>query len=200
MIRRLPLIPTLIVAAAAAAMIALGIWQIGRAREKEALLARYATARNLPPITYPTGPIADDKLPLFRHATGMCLRPVGRRVTAGASRGGEPGYAIIVECSTGLEGPGLAVELGWSKNPNAKVAWPGGPVSGIIAPDKRSRMRLVAASAPAGLEPSAPPSLQSIPNNHRSNAIQWFLFAALAVGIYALAVRKRLQGAAPPKP
>lgn len=197
MIRRLPLIPTLVVAAAAAIMIALGIWQIGRAKQKDALVARYAAAQNMPPISYPAGPIGDEQLPLFRHATALCLRPVAKRVTAGSNLAGEPGFAVIVDCSTGAEGPGLAVELGWSKNPNAKVNWPGGLVSGIIAPDKRSRMRLVAATPPPGLEPSARPSLASIPNNHRSYAVQWFLFAALAVGIYLLANRKRLAEAPP---
>jgi cytochrome oxidase assembly protein ShyY1 len=53
-------------------------------------------------------------------------------------------------------------------------------------------MRLVAASAPPGLEPSAPPSLSTIPNNHRSYAAQWFAFALTALVIYGLAVRKRL--------
>ena len=112
-------------------------------------------------------------------------------VVAGENRAGEPGYAHIVECSTGAEGPGMSVEVGWSKDPNAKVNWAGGPVSGIIAPDSRKRMRLVAASAPPGLEPSAAPSINSIPNNHRSYALQWFSFAAIALIIYGLAVRKR---------
>ena len=62
---------------------------------------------------------------------------------------------LIVDCVTGAEGPGMSVEVGWTKNPNAAVNWPGGPVSGIIAPDRKSRMRLVAATAPPGLEPSA---------------------------------------------
>jgi cytochrome oxidase assembly protein ShyY1 len=87
----------------------------------------------------------------------------------------------------------MSVEVGWSKDPNAKVSWAGGPVSGIIAPDRVMRMRLVAASAPPGLQPSAPPSLSSIPNNHRSYALQWFAFAAIALIIYGLAVRKRLK-------
>ena len=52
-------------------------------------------------------------------------------------------------------------------------------------------MRLVAASAPPGLEPSAEPSLSSIPNNHRFYALQWFAFALIALVIYGLAVRKR---------
>ena len=88
----------------------------------------------------------------------------------------------------------MSVEVGWSKNPNASIGWLGGPVSGIIAPDRLTRMRLVAGSAPQGLEPSAPPSIASIPNNHRSYAIQWFSFAAIALVIYGLVLRKRLKG------
>ncbi len=87
----------------------------------------------------------------------------------------------------------MSVELGWSKNPNARPGWRGGPVSGIIAPDRLTRMRLVAATAPPGLEPSAPPSLSSIPNNHRSYAVQWFSFATIALVIYGLALRKRAK-------
>ena len=73
---------------------------------------------------------------------------------------------------------------------------PGGPiegglVSGMIAPDRISRMRLVAATPGPGLEASAPPSPDIIPNNHFSYAIQWFLFAGIAVVIYVLALRWR---------
>lgn len=191
MARRLPIVPTIIVALAVALMIGLGIWQLQRAKWKEGLLAQYAAAQKLPPIAWPTIPLKTDQLPLFRSATGVCLRPVGRRAMAGENRAGEPGYVQIIDCTTGAEGPGMSVEVGWSKNPNAKVNWSGGPVSGIIAPDRRTGMRLVAASAPPGLEPSAPPSLDTIPNNHRSYAVQWFSFAAIALLIYVLAVRKR---------
>jgi surfeit locus 1 family protein len=52
-------------------------------------------------------------------------------------------------------------------------------------------MRLVAASAGPGLMASAPPSPAIIPNNHFSYAIQWFLFAGIAVTIYLLALRQR---------
>jgi surfeit locus 1 family protein len=193
MIKRLPVVPTTIVVAAVALMIGLGVWQLHRAQWKEGLLARYAAAEKLPPITFPTVPLHDDQLPLFRHATGVCLRIVGQRASVGENRTGEPGYAHIVDCTTGAEGPGMSVEVGWSKNPNAKVNWQGGPASGIIAPDRRMRMRLVADSAPPGLEPSAAPSISSIPNNHRSYALQWFAFAGIALLIYGLAVRKRLK-------
>ena len=191
MIKRLPIIPTIIVLAAVATMIGLGVWQLRRAQWKEGLLGRYGAAAQEPPIIFPTVPLSNDQLPLFRHATGVCLRVVSHRAQAGENRSGEPGYVHIVDCSTGAEGPGMSVEVGWSKNPNARVTWAGGPVSGIIAPDRLTRMRLVAASAPPGLEPSAPPSLASIPNNHRSYALQWFAFAATALIIYALALRKR---------
>jgi cytochrome oxidase assembly protein ShyY1 len=187
----LPIAATIIVAAAIALMIGLGIWQLQRAKWKEELLAQYSKAQEEPPITWPTVPLRADQLPLFRHATGVCLRPVAARAIAGENKAGEPGYVQIVECTTGAEGPGMSVEVGWSKNPNAKVNWAGGPVSGIIAPDRTSGMRLVAASAPPGLEPSAPPSLGSIPNNHRSYALQWFTFAAIALIIYGLALKRR---------
>ena len=193
MIRRLPLIPTIMVLAAVALMIGLGLWQLQRAKWKEGLLAKYAQAERLPPIVFPTVPTPDSELPLFRNATGVCLRVVGQRAQAGENRAGEPGYVHIVDCSTGAEGPGMSVEVGWSKDPNAMVNWAGGPVSGIIGPDRQMRMRLVAAGAPPGLEPSALPSLSSIPNNHRFYALQWFAFAIIALVIYGLAVRKRLK-------
>jgi cytochrome oxidase assembly protein ShyY1 len=189
--RRLPLVPTIVVAAAVALMIGLGVWQLQRAKWKEGLLARYALAEKLPPIVWPTVPLKDAELPLFRHATGMCVKPVSQRAQAGENRSGEPGYVHILDCATGAEGPGMAVEVGWSKNPNAKINWAGGPVSGVISPDRHARMRLVAASSPPGLEPSAEPSLSSIPNNHRFYALQWFAFGLIALVIYGLAVRKR---------
>ena len=193
--RRLPIIPTIVVAAAVAVMIGLGVWQIQRARWKESLIAKYAEAEKAPPIAFPTVPTQNADLPLFRHATGVCLGVVGQRAVAGENLAGEPGYVHILDCATGAEGPGMAVEVGWSKDPNAKVNWSGGPVTGVIGPDRRSRMRLVAGSAPPGLETSAPPSLESIPNNHRSYALQWFSFALIALIIYGLAVRKRLKDA-----
>ena len=194
-LRRLPVLPTILVAAAVATMIGLGFWQIRRAHDKEALLARYAAARNLAPIVWPTVPI-DEPLPLFRKASGTCLRVTGYRTRPGQSVGGEPGFLIIADCATGAEGPGMPVELGWSKDPNAGRGWRGGAIAGVIAPDRDNRMRLVAEAPLQGLAASAPPSTDSIPNNHRSYAVQWFLFALVAAVIYAIALRNRLV--APP--
>lgn len=189
---KIPILPTLLVALAVATMVGLGIWQIGRAQWKDELIEQYRIAAKLPPIAFPTAPTTAPP-PLFRWATGYCLKPVTHRATAGHNRAGESGYAHIVHCSTGAEGPGMAVEIGWSKDPAAKWQWPGGLVTGMIAPDRHHRIRLVAASAPPGLGPSALPSLETIPNNHRMYAVQWFLFAAIAVLIYFLALRKRLR-------
>ena len=190
MIRKLPLLPTILVGLAAAVMIGLGIWQLDRREQKESLLAAYRAAEGLPPIGWPALP-PKEPLPLFRHATGNCLQVMGFRTAAGQNERGEPGYLVIADCRTGAEGPGMAVELGWSKNPNAGKDYRGGLVSGLVAPDGVSRMRLVAASPGPGLAASAPPSPDTIPNNHLSYAIQWFLFAGIAVIIYTLALRQR---------
>ena len=200
MTRRIPIVATLLVALAVLTMIGLGVWQLQRAGEKKALLARYATAQALPPIAYPTVPLAEP-LPLFRHATGVCLRPVGKREVAGANATGETGYAHIVDCATGAEGPGMSVEVGWSKDPSAKWRWNGGPVSGIIVPDRRTRMRLVAATAPPGLQPSKVPDVGSAspvsPAGHYGYAATWFSLAVVALIIYALALGKRRRKETP---
>jgi cytochrome oxidase assembly protein ShyY1 len=197
MTKRLPLIPTIVVLGAVAVLVWLGVWQLQRAAWKEDLLARYARAEKLPPIAFPTVPLRDDQVPLFRHATGVCLRVAGRRAIGGENQAGEPGYVHILDCATGAEGPGLSVEVGWSKDPNAAVNWAGGPVSGIIVPDRRSRMRLVAASAPPGLQPSKTPDVSTAspvsPAGHRGYAATWFALAMIALIIYGLAVRKRMK-------
>lgn len=194
MIRRLPLIPTFVVALAIALMIGLGLWQVQRAQWKEAIIARYAQASKLPPIAFPTVPLSSKNLPLYRYATGNCLEVVARRTVAGESKGGEPGFAHVADCRTGVEGPGMAVVIGWSKDPKAGDNWKGGAVSGVIGPDAVSRMHIVADGAAPGLQPAAPPTLDQIPNNHRSYAVQWFLFALVAAVIYLIAVRKHLAG------
>ena len=191
-VRRLPLIPTILVVAAVATMIGLGIWQIARADEKKAMLTRHATAQGLPEIAFPTMP-TKGALPLYRRASGLCIRVVGWNATAGADRNGESGYSHFADCTTGAEGPGMVVDAGWSKNPNVRPNWTGGEVSGVIGPDRKARLRLVSGEGLGGLQASAPPSPASIPNNHISYAVQWFFFAIAAGVIYVLALRKRLE-------
>ena len=198
MIRKWPLVPTIIVAAAVATMIALGIWQLERREEKKAEIASYKAAADKPPMSWPSVP-PKEPLPLFRHATANCLQVAGFRTAAGESLKGEPGYLIIADCRTGAEGPGLSVELGWSKNPNAGRDYKGGLVSGMIAKDRVSRMRLVAATAGPGLMPGAPPSpdhaSRTTPAGHLAYAATWFSFAGIALLIYLLAIRQRWRKA-----
>jgi surfeit locus 1 family protein len=210
-IRRLPLIPTLIVALAVAAMIALGLWQLRRAEWKEALIARYSVAARQPAVAFPLVPI-DDSL-LFRRSSAFCLQPVDHVVESGRSRAGASGWRHLVSCRRGAEGPGIMIDVGWSRDFATKPNWRGGQVAGIIGPrpDHRSLIAsltgnaappgilLVALSPAPGLAPSALPSPADVPNNHRGYAVQWFLFAAVAAIIYAIAVRRRLRRpAAPP--
>ena len=200
MSRRLPIVPTIIVAAAVALMIGLGVWQLQRAKLHAAELASYSNAARLPPITFATVPPRDDQLPLYRYATANCLHVVGRRTSSGENRAGEPGFLIILDCATGAEGPGMSVEVGWSKNPNAATKWAGGLVSGVIVRDKRSHIRLVTAAPAPGLEASAQPTptVRVSPGRNRGYAMTWFGLAVAALVIYGLAVRKRWREDAKP--
>lgn len=188
--KRLPLVPTLIVGLACSIMVALGLWQLRRMDEKAALLARYEAAASLPVMAYPAIPLPKD-LPLFRRASGYCLSVSGWRTKAGHNVKDQTGWAHIADCRKGAEGPGLAVEVGWSRQPKAPE-WKGGAVDGVITTDDASVIRLVSSKPlAAGLEASAPPSPANIPNNHLSYAIQWFAFALIAAVIYVLALRRR---------
>lgn len=188
--RRIPLLPTLIVLAAVAVMIGLGIWQLRRADEKAALLARYERAMILPPIEYPANPRDDSSL--FRRSAGLCLTVEGMMARAGSNQAGETGYRHVAECRAGGgDAPVMAVDIGWSRKPDSPK-WRGGPVTGVIGPDPKHRIALVSDVAAPGLEASSKPDIRNIPNNHLGYAFQWFFFAAAAIVIYALALRRRL--------
>lgn len=195
--RRLPLFATLVVLLAAATMIGLGMWQLGRAAEKEAAIARIAG--NVRAGAVEVTPGLDLEANLFRPARVRCQGQSSTRL-AGA---GKFGFRVIADCAAGLKEP-LAVQLGTMREPQPPEAWGGGAVSGYLAqaPDSRSLLRqlfdhrppgmmVVANPALAGLEANPPADLEGIPNNHRSYAVQWFAFAAIALVIYGLALRRR---------
>lgn len=208
---RLPPIATAIVALAVSAMIALGVWQLGRAGEKDALIGRYAANRNLPPRAFPPlAPVPDDAM--FRKSHIVCLGVVDWRTEGGQTPSGQPGYRHIAACRTaGAEGPGALVDMGISADPAFRPQWTGGGVDGMITtePEHRSligrifgkavplRPMLVADVPAPGLAASTPPDPSGIPNNHRAYAVQWFLFAGVALVIFGLAVRGRARVAPP---
>lgn len=201
MTRKLPIVPTLLVAIVVAGCIAAGVWNLQRVAYHQAELQAYQAASRLPPIAFPTVPLKDEDLPLYRQATGNCLRVAGHRTSVGENEAGEPGFAIILDCVTGGEGPGMSVQVGWSKNPNATTNWRGGLVSGEIVRDKLSRIRLVAATPAPGLSANGPvkAAVTVSPQQNRGYALQFFSFAAIALVIYVLALRKRWaeNGASP---
>jgi cytochrome oxidase assembly protein ShyY1 len=137
----------------------------------------------------------------------MCVKVTGWRTEAGRSVKGGSGYRWIAECSTGAEGPGLLADMGVTRNPKLKPNWAGGPVRGRVTtePSHQSlfgklggtqevlRPMLVSDTAAPGLEASAPPSPDEVPNNHLAYAVQWFLFAGVAALIYILALRRRMR-------
>lgn len=188
--KRWPIIPTILVALAIATMIGLGLWQLQRKAEKDDLLVRYTAAAGLSEVTWPTVP-DPDALPLFRRSALMCVRVIKIEAVSGINIAGDAGFAHVASCQTGgAEGPGARVAIGWSERPQSPK-WTGGPVRGIIAPDGRQLIKLVATDPIAGLQQLAPPSPEQIPNNHLLYAIQWFIFAFAALVIYILAVKKR---------
>lgn len=203
--RRWPLLPTLLVALAALAMIGLGIWQLQRHHEKRAVIALLRSNISKPPVAFPRlGPVPPEML--FRSSSLHCLRVEGWTVEAGKAADGSSGFRSIAHCSTGAEGPGALVQVGIGARPDLRPQWTGGTVSGHIVeePDHRSllahltgpkqvlRPMLVASTSPdPQLKASAPPSIESIPDNHFGYAIQWFLFAGVAVLIYVLALARR---------
>ena len=190
---RFPIIPTIIVILAVATMIGLGVWQLQRKAQKEALLVQYAEAAKLPTIAWPAVPLPD-ALPLFRKSSLLCVKVERWESVSGKNVGGKAGFAHVAHCHVGgAEGPGAKVAIGWSARPE-KPAWTGGVVTGMIAPDNQALIRLVAETPPAGLEALAPPSPDSIPNNHLLYAIQWFFFAFAAALIFVLALRSRQAG------
>jgi surfeit locus 1 family protein len=180
---RLPLFASAVVLSAVAVMIALGLWQVGRAAEKERLLASYGAAAGLPPLTgLPSRDQVDEAL--FRRLSARCDEPSESRVVSGRNQVGRAGFVHWVECKD------FKADIGWSNRP-APVRWEGGELTGVVAPDQERGFRLVSGEGQAGLAASAPPNVADVPNNHRSYAFQWFAFALAALVIYGLALRGR---------
>lgn len=208
--RRWPVIPTILVLAAVATMIALGVWQWQRKGEKEALIALYQRNTAMSSlVTYPELPPVPDAM-LYRKSSVTCLQPVRWDQRGGVDRAGRNGIRMIADCRTGAEGPGVLIDMGTADDftpAGAAPAWKGGTVQGTIVPGPEqptmierltgravpARALLVADVPAPGLRPSAVPSAADTPNNHLAYAGQWVFFAIAALVIYIIAVRRRLR-------
>lgn len=199
--KRLPILPTLIVLLAVAAMIALGVWQLQRRAEKAVLIARATANLDRPAQPLPTR-ITDDLL--FARVTAECARVVDWTMGAGRAAQGVSGYRHIATCLS-PRGQRFQVDMGVAADPKLRPVWTGGAVAGTLShapggPTLLDRMSghapppapmVVSDTAAAGLAPSRRPDPASLPDNHLAYAIQWFAFALAAVIIYLLALRRR---------
>ena len=191
MIRRLPILPTIIVVLAAATMAALGIWQLQRAEEKAQLKAYYAQAAQSDAVVpFPLTAEAE-KTALYRQSEVACRQVLSTGAAGARNADGVQGWGQQVRCA--IPGGEADVMLGWMRAPETST-WDGGTVRGTIVPAGRT-VRLVADPPQAGLDALAQPDPAAIPDNHLAYAGQWFFFAVTALIIYFLAVRRRLASA-----
>lgn len=185
--RGIPIIPTIIVVAAAGVMVWLGLWQLGRADEKAELIAQSQTAlANDTEVDFPLS--GDSREKWFRRSQVDCKKVVGIEPKAGTSALGAKGWVLRATCANAATDAVYFVDLGFARTP-ALPDWNGGPVSGVIAEGPR----LVADPPVADLQALASPDPKDLPNNHLAYAGQWFFFALTALLIYGFAVRSRMR-------
>lgn len=202
--RGLPLVPTLMTAAALPLLLGLGAWQLQRADWKEALLAQLRVNAALPVAVL--GPGDDPARFQFRRVRlNLGCDPPPPAVQAGRNRAGHPGYVALIRCGwpdPAEHGEGqLMLNIGWGKRPDSWKAvrsWPPltpHQVEGVLVKRNGSpEWMLVAATGVSPLEPAQPPTLEAIPNNHRAYAFQWFSFAAILAAVYAAFVVRWRRG------
>ncbi|HEV2079988.1 MAG TPA: SURF1 family cytochrome oxidase biogenesis protein [Allosphingosinicella sp.] len=186
--RRLPVIPTLLVAAAVAVMIGLGVWQLQRAQWKEGLIRELEASSH------------------SRTTRLSCIMDGKPDVRAGRSFTGESGFRYIMPCSSGRDGAdqveeGL-VDIGWSRRPDLlpRVRLTR-TFTGTYAAGEATSGRIFVLDDPVPpLEKSGLPSASDLPNNHMLYAVQWFFFALAAAVIYVLALRRRRARELPERP
>jgi len=191
--RRLPWGASLLVLAAVGLMVRLGFWQLERLHQKEAMIARYAAAQASGLVLpFPNG----GHMPLaYSRVRAVCAVVSGQTAVSGENARHQSGWAHVAECQTRGDAR-VKVRLGWSLSPGP-VAWVGGAVTGVIVPDRindPAHWHIIADPPLAGLAANARPDPRDLPNNHFSYAVQWFLFAATALVIYAIALVRRLRG------
>lgn len=194
MLRRLPLVPTLLVLAAVLVMVRLGFWQIDRMHEKDSAIALYrAAAAEQHVVEWPAAVDAANVRQKFayRRVRANCAEVLGIEPSAGQNARGESGWRHVAKCRMAPGATQGEVVLGWSRAP-ASPGWAGGEVRGIFVTSGQYQARIIADPPLAGLQPNVRPDPNEIPNNHWSYAVQWFLFALTALVIYGLALRKRL--------
>jgi cytochrome oxidase assembly protein ShyY1 len=201
---RWPLVPTLLTALAVPTMVGLGVWQLERALWKEGLLARLNANANAPELRLGEASIPPDA-GFRRVVLWLDCPPAPPTPSAARLPSGRPGYGWRLSCRAG-DGGFVTVNLGASAGPldagraralgqaaSGRSIWRGVLVE---RPGGAPGWLLVSADPVAPLEPAEPPTLDTIPNNHRGYAVQWFGFAATLAIIFALWLRRWRRGRA----
>jgi surfeit locus 1 family protein len=211
--RRIPIFSTIVVIAAVLTMIGLGIWQLQRKQEKEALIALYSRSAGNGAVVdnWYSDPFTADPSFAYRRVAGDCM-PIGDpQLVSGRSASGQSGLVAAVPCRI-LSGFDLAgsyvLVLGWTDSVE-KMRWNGGKFAGTLVPTTKMNVmqpeesgkgydrfvhaeyHIVADPPLAGLEPMAKPDPGDLPNNHLAYAGQWFFFALTALVIYVLALQRK---------
>lgn len=203
MTRRVPIFATIIVLAAVATMIALGVWQLGRAEEKDRRIAALASRVSSPPLAYPKNGFGEEYH--YRTLNADCSKVLRWEVAGGKDAKGRTGWSKIATCFDEATGSRFKVDLGVGLGPEDYPSWNGGQVSGrgIFEPDNRSlyelmmrierprRLMIVSATAAPELTLSEQPDPSNENNSSWAYAGQWFFFALTALVIYVLALRRR---------
>ena len=202
--RRLPIIPTIVVAVAIATMIALGFWQLGRGEERDRLKLAMVERPLQPTLDYPFGDAGGERY-LFRRLRARCDDVVQIDIAGGKDASGRTGWRQIATCLNRDSRDSFQVQIGVAERPDTVVQWDGGAVEGLAAqaPDERgflerlsfrpaNRPAMIVASEPkAGLQPSRQPDPAEYENTSWAYAGQWFFFALTALVIYGFALRRR---------
>ncbi len=202
-VRRVPVIPTLLTLVMLAVLVSLGVWQLDRREWKHALIARAAAAPLLPPlepVDFYRSMTGEDSVQ-YRRAVLPCSpgTVLPYDLKGGTSAKGDSGYLLLVSCRSDRKPPDIVAVAGWTKRPDAAAV----PIhvdtefDGLIIErpygklEGRPQFMLIPKTAVPGLEPSRLPSPEELPDSHLSYALQWFSFAATLAVIYGLWLRKR---------
>ncbi len=190
MTRSIPIIPTVLVVAAAGVMLWLGFWQLGRADEKAELIADYERQSALTDVVDLEW-LSDEFV--YRKVRLQCDAPKNWQAISGRNQEGRSGYAHRYLCRVEefWDGPTQLTfaDIGWSNSPQ-EPEFAGSVVEGVLV-KLGDGYKIVADPALAGLEPLAKPDPNDLPNNHLAYAGQWFFFALTALVIYGFALKSR---------
>lgn len=174
-------------------LVGFGIWQLQRMQWKQALLADLAAASTRP-LTDLGGNAPPPGMQFRQVRLTVFCPPQAPDASIGHGPHGQSGWSHLLTCTA--EGEPVRINVGWSPQ-LLEEHYPGGTrtVTGILVESGHpaARYTLVADMAAEPLLPSAPPSVDTIPDNHLSYALQWFSFAAILLLVWGAYVMRWRQ-------